>query len=120
MIQKRRLVQYSLGVAVCVALGLAVLLWWLGLAPLYAGLVGVNAATLVLYGYDKHRAVAGGTRIPEATLHLAALLGGSPGALLGQLLFRHKTRKRSFRIVFVAIVLLQVGVIYGYWHVTGH
>ncbi len=96
------------------------MLWWLGLAPVYAGLVGVNVATLALYGYDKHRAVAGGMRIPEATLHLAALFGGSPGALLGQLLFRHKTRKRSFRIVFIAILLLQVVVIYGYWRFTRH
>jgi uncharacterized membrane protein YsdA (DUF1294 family) len=57
-------------------------------------------------------------RIPEATLHVAALLGGSPGAVVGQLLFRHKTRKRSFRIVFIAIVLLQIVVIYGYWRFT--
>ena len=116
--QKHRFVQYTLGFALCLALDVALLLWMLGLAPVYAGLIGVNVVTLGLYGYDKRQAVVGGTRIPEATLHVAALLGGSPGALLAQLLFRHKTRKRSFRIVFVAIVLLQIVVIYGYWRFT--
>jgi uncharacterized membrane protein YsdA (DUF1294 family) len=68
---------------------------------------GVNLATLLLYGYDK--AVAGGrkTRVPEKILHLLALLGGSPAALLGQRLFRHKTMKTSFRTMFWLIVVLQ-------------
>ena len=118
--QRHRLIQYTLGLALCIALGLALLLWRLGLAPVCAGLIGVNGVTLLLYGYDKRQAIVGGTRIPEAALHVAALLGGSPGALLAQLLFRHKTRKRSFRIVFVAIVLLQIVVIYGYWQLTRH
>jgi len=118
--QRHELIQYTFGLALCMALGLAVLLWRLGLAPVYAGLAGVNVATLVLYGYDKRQAIAGGMRIPEATLHLASLVGGSPGALAGQLLFRHKTRKRSFRVVFIAIVLLQVGIIYGYWRFIRH
>jgi uncharacterized membrane protein YsdA (DUF1294 family) len=99
----------------CAALGLSLALWRLGLALAYAGLISLNMVTLALYGYDKRQAIVRGARIPEAALHVAALLGGSPGALLGQELFRHKTRKRSFRIVFVAIVLLQIAIIYGYW-----
>jgi uncharacterized membrane protein YsdA (DUF1294 family) len=70
---------------------------------------------LLLYGYDKRQAVAGGRRIPELVLHAAALFGGSPGALLGQGLFRHKTYKRRFRVVFTAIVLLQATAVYGSW-----
>ena len=101
------------------ALGLlSLLLWRLGLAPVYAGLISMNVVTLALYGYDKHQAVVGGARIPEAALHIAALLGGSPGAILAQRLFRHKTRKRGFQVVLAAIVLLQVVVIYGYWRYT--
>ena len=88
-----------------------------GPVPMYAGLISMNIVTLALYGYDKHQAASGGTRIPEAALHVAALLGGSPVGL-AQGLFRHKTRKRSFRVVFMAIVLLQVAVIYGYWRCT--
>ncbi len=116
--QRRRLIQYTLGFVLCMAVGLALLLWRLGVAPVYAGLISMNVVTLALYGYDKRQAVAGGTRIPEAALHVAALLGGSPGAAIAQGLFRHKTRKRGFRIVFMVIVLLQAAVIYGYWRFT--
>jgi uncharacterized membrane protein YsdA (DUF1294 family) len=118
MMQRHRLVQCTLGLVLCVAVALSLLLWRLGLAPVYAGLISVNVVTLALYGYDKHQAAAGGTRIPEAALHLAALVGGSPGAILAQGLFRHKIRKRSFRAVLAAIVVLQVVAIYGYWRFT--
>lgn len=59
-----------------------------------------------LYGFDKRRARLGGSRVPEARLHLVELLGGWPGAWIGQRVFHHKTRKTSFRIVFWLIVLL--------------
>src|SRR5436190_14697220 len=96
------------------AIALAVVTAMTGLAvmnsfPGWTGaLVGVNLATLVLYGYDK--AVAGGTwlRVPENVLHLLAFLGGSPAALLGRALFRHKTVKPSFRRMFWLIVALQL------------
>ena len=116
--QKHKLVQYALGVVLCVAAGLTLLLWRLGLTPVYAGLISINVVTLALFGYDKRQAVAGLARVPEAALHAAALLGGSPGAILAQGLFRHKTRKRSFRMALAAIVLLQVAMIYGYWRFT--
>jgi len=74
---------------------------------------GINAATLFLYGYDK--AVAGGSRlrVPEKVLHLLALVGGSPAAVLGQKLFRHKTVKPSFRRIFWLIVVLQLAAVGG-------
>jgi uncharacterized membrane protein YsdA (DUF1294 family) len=113
--QRHRFIKRVLGIVLCAAVALGVLLWRLGLAPLYAGLIGMNAVALLLYGFDKRQAIAGGIRIPEAVLHVVALLGGSPAALLGQELFRHKTRKRAFRLVLVGIFLLQAGLIYGYW-----
>ncbi|MEN6575023.1 MAG: DUF1294 domain-containing protein [Phycisphaerales bacterium] len=105
------------GVVLCATAGLALLLWRLGLPPLYAGLIGVNAITLLSYGYDKRQARNGGTRAPEAVLHLVALFGGSPAALVGQELFRHKTRKLAFRLVLVPIFLLQAGLGYAYWRI---
>ena len=63
------------------------------------------------YGVDKSRAVNGGRRVPERTLHLLAFLGGWPGAYLGQRRFRHKTQKVSFRIVFWILVVLHVGLV---------
>lgn len=112
---KHRFIKRVLAIVLCAAVLLALLLWRLGLAPLYAGLVSMNAVALLAYGLDKRQAIAGGIRIPEVVLHVVALLGGSPGALLGQELFRHKTQKRAFRLVLAGIFVLQAGLIYGYW-----
>jgi uncharacterized membrane protein YsdA (DUF1294 family) len=59
-----------------------------------------------LYWRDKRQARADGWRTPEKVLHAVELLGGWPGALIAQQLFRHKTRKVSFQLVFWLIVLL--------------
>ena len=91
------------------------LLWRLQVSLVYAFLIGISVITFVFYGYDKRRAVKNKSRVPEVILHMLALLGGTPGALLGQLLFRHKTKKLKFRIVFLAIVLLQAGLGFCYW-----
>jgi uncharacterized membrane protein YsdA (DUF1294 family) len=83
--------------------------------PLWAAaLVGVNVATAYLYAYDK--SVAGGEsrRVPESQLHLHALLGGSPAALLSQALFRHKTAKRGFRAKTWLILFLQAAAVCGF------
>lgn len=94
----------------------SVLLWWLGLPGLYAYLLGINIVTVLLYGYDKRQAIVGGGRVPELILHLAALVGGSPGALLAQAVFRHKTRKVKFKMTFIGILFLQVLVVFGCWY----
>ncbi len=62
--------------------------------------LAMSVITFILYAWDKSAARAGRRRIAERSLHLLALAGGWPGALLAQRLFRHKTRKRRFRIVF--------------------
>ncbi len=116
LMARHRYIRYSLGFAAVAAAGLSLALWRLGLDPVYAYLVSINALALLLYGYDKRQAVVGRTRIPELVLHAAALCGGSPGALLGQGLFRHKTRKFSFQAVFLLIILLQIAALGGYWY----
>ena len=57
---------------------------------------------------DKAAAQAGRWRTSEATLHLLALAGGWPGALLAQHWLRHKSAKRAFRAVFWVTVVLNV------------
>lgn len=60
----------------------------------------LSLAAFVIYGIDKRRAQLERDRIPERTLHLLSLAGGWPGAVLGQKVFRHKTVKKKFRLVF--------------------
>jgi uncharacterized membrane protein YsdA (DUF1294 family)/cold shock CspA family protein len=69
------------------------------------------------YRADKQNALNERRRIPEKHLHLAELLGGWPGALIAQQVFRHKTRKISFQIVFWAIVLAHQ-VLWADWLLT--
>ena len=68
----------------------------------------VSIVTFAVYGIDKRRAVCGGRRVPERTLHGLELLGGWPGALVGQRLFRHKRRKLTYMLVFLGIVALHM------------
>ncbi|RON45685.1 DUF1294 domain-containing protein [Pseudomonas frederiksbergensis] len=82
-------------------------LWLRGISviPLAAyGLVSVIA--FFLYWSDKRKARADTWRTPENVLHAVELAGGWPGALVAQQVFRHKTRKVSFQLVFWLIVLL--------------
>lgn len=79
---------------------------------IYLGIVLVmSLACFVAYGWDKRSAANGSRRVPEQTLHILALLGGWPGALLGQRHFRHKTKKLSFLIVFWCVVVLHVAIV---------
>jgi uncharacterized membrane protein YsdA (DUF1294 family) len=69
----------------------------------------VSAVAILLYWSDKRKARADAWRTPENILHAVELAGGWPGALLAQQVFRHKTRKVSFQVVFWFIVLLHQG-----------
>lgn len=60
----------------------------------------LSLTSFILYGIDKWHSKKAAWRVPEKKLHLCNLLGGWPGALLAQQVFRHKTQKTSFRIVF--------------------
>ncbi len=74
-------------------------------------LCAINVTTLLLYAWDK--AIAGNkvTRVPEVVLHGLALFGGSPMAIVGQKVFRHKTRKGSFQAWQYVVILVQVLVV---------
>ena len=74
---------------------------------LIAYLILINLALFVLMGVDKRRAKKGRWRIPEKTLFLLAVIGGSAGGIAGMQLFRHKTKHKSFYIGFPVILILQ-------------
>jgi len=91
-------------------------LWWflkLGKLPTFVfwTIAGMSVVAFILYGLDKLAAKRGAQRTPEFTLQSWALLGGWPGALLAQQVFRHKSSKRQFQIVFWAAVVLNCGVL---------
>ncbi len=67
-----------------------------------------SLVTFIAYGLDKRAARLGRRRTPEGTLHTLELLGGWPGALAAQRVFRHKTVDRGFLAVFWLIVTLHV------------
>ena len=73
-------------------------------------LIAINLVTFAVYGADKRRARRGAWRVPEKTLFLLPLLGGSVGALLGMRVFRHKTKHWYFVWGIPLILLAQMAL----------
>ena len=73
-------------------------------------LIIINAITFFTYGIDKLKAKKNQWRIPESTLLLLAVIGGSIGALLGMKVWHHKTMHKKFKYGIPLIIILQVGV----------
>ena len=71
-------------------------------------LLAINILTFVVFGVDKYKAIKKQYRVPEETLFLLAVMGGSAGALAGMFMFRHKTRKWYFRIGIPCIWAVQI------------
>lgn len=71
-------------------------------------LLAINALAFLTYGLDKLKARHHRWRIPEATLLLLALIGGSLGAWLGMHLWHHKTLHLKFRYGVPTILLAQI------------
>lgn len=75
----------------------------------------INMVAFLLMWMDKRKAVRRRWRIPEATLLVAAALGGSIGALLGMYMFRHKTKHKKFTLGVPAILIIQLGLSLFLW-----
>jgi uncharacterized membrane protein YsdA (DUF1294 family)/cold shock CspA family protein len=78
--------------------------------PVLAVYLALSVVTFAAYALDKSAAKRGAWRTTEGRLHLLALLGGWPGALVAQSSLRHKTRKQPFRTVFWMTVALNGAV----------
>ena len=70
-----------------------------------------NVVSFAMFGIDKAKACAGSWRIPEATLVGSAALTGTVGGWLGMRVFRHKTRKTSFKGKMVVATVVDVVVV---------
>ena len=97
----------ALTLALLVTLGLMLI----GQPLLLAWLLGASLAALVAFGYDKWAAQHDRLRVPERVLLGLTLVGGSPGALVGMVAFRHKTRKGSFLVRLGLVLLVQVALV---------
>ena len=80
-------------------------------------LLGINAVTFIVYGIDKYKAKKAKWRIPEATLLLLAVLGGSIGAWMGMKVWHHKTKHKKFKYGIPAILLIQIALM-AYLHMN--
>lgn len=81
----------------------------LHIALLYFAIV--NVVTFVLYGIDKFKAQHARWRIPESVLIGLAVIGGSIGAWLGMMIWRHKTQHKKFKYGIPLILIIQIGLL---------
>jgi uncharacterized membrane protein YsdA (DUF1294 family) len=70
--------------------------------------IALSSITFIAYALDKSAARHGHRRTPEPTLHLLALSGGWPGALIAQASLRHKSKKPSFQATFWLTILFNL------------
>ncbi len=64
----------------------------------------INIIAFVTMWADKQKAKKKAWRIPEATLFLLAIIGGSIGSIAGMYTFRHKTKHMNF-VIFMPVIL---------------
>ena len=74
----------------------------------------LNLTAFTAFGIDKYKAIHHTWRIQERTLLLLALFGGSIGAIIGMIVFHHKTNHLKFRWGLPFLFLLQYIGLYHY------
>ena len=72
----------------------------------------INVVTFFMYGIDKWKAKKSKWRVPEATLLMMAILGGSIGAWLGMKVWHHKTLHKKFRFGVPLILIAQIALLF--------
>jgi uncharacterized membrane protein YsdA (DUF1294 family) len=75
----------------------------------------INLINFAAFAMDKWKAVKNRRRISEFSLLTMTFFGGTAGAVLAMLIFRHKVSKKSFLIKFLGIVVLQIGIFLECW-----
>ena len=79
-------------------------------------LIVINLIAFLAMFIDKKKAKYGKWRIPEQTLLILAIIGGSIGAIAGMYVFRHKTKKLRFSVGFPVILILQIILLISIWN----
>ncbi|MDE7323708.1 MAG: DUF1294 domain-containing protein [Lachnospiraceae bacterium] len=81
-----------------------------GTITLYLAVMNLTGFTMM--GIDKRKAVKRLWRIPESTLFVIAIIGGSIGSIIGMRVFRHKTKHWYFVFGMPLILILQILLVY--------
>ena len=74
-------------------------------------LAAISLLAVILTVSDKRRSIRGALRIPEKTLLLTALFGGSLAEWLTMKLIRHKTLHKKFMVGLPLMMLLQLAAL---------
>lgn len=85
-------------------------LWHNPIYILWLWLLIINITSFIFMGADKYKARHNKWRIPEKTLFLLAIIGGSIGGICGIYTFHHKTLHKKFTIGFPAILIIQIAL----------
>ena len=72
----------------------------------------MNFVGFCAMGLDKWKARNHKWRIPEKTLFMISLLGGSAGTWMGMYSFRHKTKHVSFVLGIPLILIVQLVIVF--------
>lgn len=67
----------------------------------------INLIGFLFMYIDKKRAINHQFRISENTLLLLSILGGSIGSFIGMYKFRHKTKKKKFKVGIPLIFIIE-------------
>ena len=78
---------------------------------LYLYILLINLITFGVFALDKKKAKKKQWRIPESTLLLLSLIGGSLGGLLAMKIVKHKTQKIKFAIGVPFLLIVNIFVI---------
>ena len=74
-------------------------------------LIVINLITFLAMWLDKWKAKRGKWRIPENTLFIITAIGGGIGTIAGMYLFRHKTKKWTFKIGLPVLLILDILIV---------
>lgn len=85
--------------------------------PLY---LVMSVLTYMAYAGDKRAAQLGNWRTSENTLHVLALAGGWPGALMAQSQLRHKSKKQPFKTILWLTIFINMAGFFWTFSQPGH
>jgi len=79
---------------------------------IFAYLIVINAVGFFISLADKNAARNGRWRVPERTLFLVSIIGGSVGTYISMRIFHHKTKHKRFMIGIPLIIAVQAAAAY--------